>query len=189
MGAELRKAREHRKEMSQKEKSIPAAWRTSSQTLRRQFAQHEKEFMEQQAEIDAAQAPPATSSTPSAYTHKVVCIVHLSDIKLKLTLTEKLVERPLADAVIRPFLGAYNRKAISNAPDLGPFPADITLEMIDRAVLDGAEELSPTLERPCGELFGAAMHDVQLFFKEQPPSKRVAPISETTAVLKGLKPY
>ena len=54
-------------------------------------------------------APPQT---------KVVCTVTCADVTLKLTLTPKFLSRPLVDALVNPFLGAYNKRQPPGMPPL-----------------------------------------------------------------------
>ena len=42
---------------------------------------------------------------------KVVVVVQCLSVKLKLTLTDPLLQKSLRDAVVEPFLGAYNKRA------------------------------------------------------------------------------
>ena len=49
----------------------------------------------------------ATAALP---TGRVVCFVRLVHVELKVTLSPKLLTKPLADAVVNPFLAAYSKK-------------------------------------------------------------------------------
>ena len=65
------------------------------------------------AQVMAEMAKEESSGTQEkkeAKPRKVACIVKLEGVTLKLTLSAKLLEKPLDKAVITPFLGAYNKK-------------------------------------------------------------------------------
>eukprot|EP00966_Prymnesium_polylepis_P288268 6658460-Prymnesium_polylepis.2 len=55
----------------------------------------------------AASAPPIAPG--GAVPHRK-WLVRCGDVELKITLTDKWLAKPLADALIEPFLGAYAKK-------------------------------------------------------------------------------
>ena len=59
---------------------------------------------------------------------KVVVVVQCLSVKLKLTLTEPLLQKSLRDAVVEPFLGAYNNRAA----------VPLTMQELLRVEVDGA---------------------------------------------------
>ena len=85
---------------------------------------------------------------------KVVCRVALGAITLKLTLTPKVLAKPLGAAVLTPFLGAYNKKT----PDATVRVANLECIKIDGAVVAHNDD-----SISCGELLLNDSHDIVLF--------------------------
>ena len=67
---------------------------------------------------------------------RVVCHTRCSGIELKITLTQKFLTRSLRDALIIPFLGAYNKKR----PDEPPLMPEDVYALVDglRVRMDSA---------------------------------------------------
>ena len=79
--------------------------------------------------------------TPTAYSRQVVCRVVCKSVELKLTLSQKLLAKPLVDSLITPFLNAFNKKA----PDEPP----LTAAGLKRVEVDGK---SVDMDAPAGEV-------------------------------------
>ena len=82
-------------------------------------------------------------------------VVTCDSVKLKLTCTPALLERPLSDCIITPFLGAYNKKkgTTLTASQLTRVEVDGTivsdLDRVTSAVLGNADAPQVTLWPPC----------------------------------------
>ena len=96
---------------------------------------------------------------------KVVARVSCGSVELKLTLTPKFMAKSLTDAVLKPFLGAYNKRVSS--------PLDAS--ELERVEVDGVEA---DVEATCESL---------LKDKEQCKIVLVAPVSATAATDDAVK--
>ena len=86
---------------------------------------------------------------------KVACIAAQGVDALKLTLSAKLLEKPLDKAVITPFLGAYNKKKSTQ----------VAADALECVTIDGftfKANLPHLATAPCGSLFTSATHEIEL---------------------------
>ena len=90
---------------------------------------------------------------PSRCAATVVC----GDVKLKLTLTPKFMEKPLSDALLAPFLKAYSKKAALAAP--------ATVDDVATVKVDG--ELIDDYSAPVQKLVAREEAGVTIVLKEQ----------------------
>ena len=90
---------------------------------------------------------------PSRCSATVVC----GDVKLKLTLTPKFMEKPLSDALLAPFLKAYSKKAALAAP--------ATVDDVATVKVDG--ELIDDYSAPVQKLVAREEAGVSIVLKEQ----------------------
>ena len=96
-----------------------------------------------------------TQEKKEAKPRKVACIVKLEGVTLKLTLSAKLLEKPLDKAVITPFLGAYNKKKSTQ----------VAADALECVTIDGftfKANLPHLATAPCGSLFTSATHEIEL---------------------------
>ena len=84
----------------------------------------------------------------------VVCRVALGAVTLKLTLTPKLLAKPLGAAVLTPFLGAYNKKT----PD-----GRVQVANLACVKIDGVEVAHDDDSIACSELLPNDTHDIVLY--------------------------
>ena len=82
----------------------------------------------------------------------VVCHTKLNAVVLKITLTHKFLGRTLDQALLKPFLGARNKKAPTETPTV---VADIVRVTVDGVAVDGKSIASDVLPK--------AAHTVELF--------------------------
>ena len=104
------------------------------------------------AEVPApppAPAPLPPAPPPAAPRDKVVCTVRCNAVTLKLTLTAKLLSRSFTDALLTPFLGAYNKKKTSSLTT-----SDLTDVQVDGVSVDVAQ--------PTVEILSGASHQIVL---------------------------
>lgn len=87
---------------------------------------------------------------------KPVAVVTCGTTKLKLTITQKFLDRPFVAAVIEPFLGAYNKKR----PDETPLTfADLAGVRIDEKAVDNVDVR-------CSDLLPKEQHTVTLLLPQ-----------------------
>ncbi len=96
-------------------------------------------------------------------------IVSCNTIKLKLTLTEKQLERSLLAAVVEPFLGAYNKRA----------PTPLAADRLERVAIDGVD-VDPS--RAASELL-VSSSDMPTVVLHAPPLEGAAALVEALASL------
>ena len=96
---------------------------------------------------------------------KVIAQVKCGEITLKLTLTAKVLAKPLKDGCITPFLGAYNKKH----PDQPP----LTAEALARVEIDGV--VVPSIDALGDGLMTGDVTKVELFPPGSAPAAAPAP--------------
>lgn len=113
---------------------------------------------------------PTIHQTPFSKMPATPVIVQLDDVKLKLTCTETLLQKTLADAVIQPFLGAFNKKRSAN----------ISVGQLSAVLVDG-HEIADT-SASAADVFGdAAAPTVELRCAAVPPTPPPPPLSGVAA--------
>ena len=89
----------------------------------------------------------------STGTRKVVCETKCAAVTLKITLTSKFLAKPLVDALLNPFLGAFNKKNKDAAPLAA---ADLVGVQVDGVTVADVWALVSPLLRPGGASEDAA---------------------------------
>ena len=97
-------------------------------------------------------------------------IVSCNTIKLKLTLTEKQLERSLLAAVVEPFLGAYNKRA----------PTPLASDQLKGVTIDGVD-VDASLS--AAEQLGSSSEDMPTVVLHAPPVEGPAALVEALASL------
>lgn len=121
-------------------------------------------------------APPKAPSAPSAeeVPRKAVCTVCCGTVTLRLTLSSKFLSRPFANAVIAPFLNAYNKKA------------GASLTVTDVAVVKVDDVLLLDLHALSSDVLTHATHRVELIVSsENNPTARQGDDAQATQSASG----
>lgn len=84
---------------------------------------------------------------------KVACRVKLASVTLKLTLTAKFLAKPLREAVLIPFLGAYNKKT----------GLSLDVSGLHKVTVDGSVVAHENSTVTCEILFVDDDHEVEIF--------------------------
>lgn len=116
-----------------------------------EYEEERKQYFKQQAadvrELERdrklrenAQGSKITNASPNCG-RTAICTVKCDGVTLKLTLKQKLLDRPFITALIAPFLGAFNKKR----PDAEP----LTMESLAGIVVDGVPmtDVSASIEK------------------------------------------
>jgi superfamily I DNA and RNA helicase len=123
--------------------------------------------------LDAVTKGGLLPGTEATSRRSVAVRVTLNDVTLKLTLTPKFLARSITDAIVNPFIGAYNRKKESSltADDIARISLDgRQMKGWHPRVQDGLDEKTTMLQRhalsaPSGDLLTADEHVVKLSTK------------------------
>jgi hypothetical protein len=87
----------------------------------------------------------------------VTCRVRCGQVALKIELTPRWRARSLQAAVLKPFVGAFNKRSAGMEQPL-------TIQLLQRATLDGKPfELARAMDVVSGEIFTRAEHRLELF--------------------------
>lgn len=117
-------------------------------------------------------------STDFADRSKVIVHVTCTDVTLKLTLTPKLLGKSLADGVLTPFLGAYNKKKTG---------VPLGVPMLSKVEVDGVAVADTSAL--AGTVLPADTHKVELFPPAgKPPAPKPAAAPEDVAAAKTAAP-
>ena len=101
------------------------------------------------------------ADAPAAAARSVVCNTSLGRITLKITLAQKFLDRPLEAALLKPFLGAYNKK-MGNSPTSELRVSDVEQVTVDGAVVDP--------KATAGSVLPNATHTVTISPSAAPPA-------------------
>ena len=132
--------------------------------IERENAAHIRRMEHERTMRDNAQGSKKATTETSGRT--AIATVTCDGITLKLTLKAKLLERPFETALVKPFLGAFNKKRQKDKPDA----ADVTEKDLDSLVVDGLEVPWPgveTIEKALKLQAASILHDTTRGAKDQ----------------------